>query len=604
MKWALWLIALAGCSKLAVDLDGRPCVAGECSTGYVCHPELGRCAPEVRVGCGAPNAVCPEGITTGSTCEHVGSFIPCDSSSVACDGGCRTCTPSGWGECSDATTCDLGRPESCARCDHDCRVEVQNAVAICESGGGGNTCGYVGGCTLGFADRNEDPGDGCECEITNGGVELCDGVDNNCDGETDENDGDCDGETPVCRAAACDCGPASCNAGRYCASNGDCTACGLSDALHCGVTCATCSGVAPVCVDGSCTCAGDSCGAGSWCSDIGCITCGDTDPQHCGEACAVCGGTTPLCDSGACKCSSTSCPSGQRCDASGACVPCNDAAHCGPACGACGAGHNVCNALTGACTCTPGSCPSGSYCAAGTCTPCGCSVAFPTCTDTGGAPSCTCTASSCGLAGVCGGAGKQCRYTYDFNASEGFEECGFTGINLSSWDWGAAGGMACRSGSCWATTASGNYNRCEQSCIGSPAFPLAGVTGTIDVSFWAAYQYEYGTQGAWDGATVRINRNDGQQMSPAPVGGWDTAQIRLGQSSGNNCGFTFMTAPGWGQYGGSPAAHGWEQERFVLTGAEWFHNNFSFRIWNLSDVGVEADGIYIDDVEVLVTQSP
>jgi hypothetical protein len=51
-------------------------------------------------------------------------------------------------------------------------------------------CAYE--CNAGFADDNRDlsdpEGDGCEgtCVPTNGGVELCDDIDNDCDGETDE----------------------------------------------------------------------------------------------------------------------------------------------------------------------------------------------------------------------------------------------------------------------------------------------------------------------------------------------------------------------------------------------------------------------------------
>jgi hypothetical protein len=43
-------------------------------------------------------------------------------------------------------------------------------------------------CPPGFWDINGDPGDGCEyaCDLTNGGVEDCDNLDNNCDAQTDE----------------------------------------------------------------------------------------------------------------------------------------------------------------------------------------------------------------------------------------------------------------------------------------------------------------------------------------------------------------------------------------------------------------------------------
>src|SRR5262249_58980131 len=43
-------------------------------------------------------------------------------------------------------------------------------------------------CAPGFHDANGNPLDGCEyfCMPTNGGKEICDGLDNDCDGEVDE----------------------------------------------------------------------------------------------------------------------------------------------------------------------------------------------------------------------------------------------------------------------------------------------------------------------------------------------------------------------------------------------------------------------------------
>ena len=59
------------------------------------------------------------------------------------------------------------------------RDHLLESVSI--SGSGSN-------CPAGTWDANGDPGDGCEylCDLSNGGVEDCDGIDNNCDAETDE----------------------------------------------------------------------------------------------------------------------------------------------------------------------------------------------------------------------------------------------------------------------------------------------------------------------------------------------------------------------------------------------------------------------------------
>jgi hypothetical protein len=45
-------------------------------------------------------------------------------------------------------------------------------------------------CLAGSYDANKDPKDGCEasCGPTNGGMEICDGIDNDCDGKIDELD--------------------------------------------------------------------------------------------------------------------------------------------------------------------------------------------------------------------------------------------------------------------------------------------------------------------------------------------------------------------------------------------------------------------------------
>lgn len=58
-----------------------------------------------------------------------------------------------------------------------------HALASCEAG----EC-VMGYCYPGHYDENGDPHDGCEynCTMTNGGIEACDGRDNNCNGEVDE----------------------------------------------------------------------------------------------------------------------------------------------------------------------------------------------------------------------------------------------------------------------------------------------------------------------------------------------------------------------------------------------------------------------------------
>jgi hypothetical protein len=71
--------------------------------------------------------------------------------------------------------------EHCGACGRVC--EPPNAVPACTAG----ACG-IGECLEGWVDRNALPLDGCEfeCTFSNGGVEACDGLDNDCDGAIDE----------------------------------------------------------------------------------------------------------------------------------------------------------------------------------------------------------------------------------------------------------------------------------------------------------------------------------------------------------------------------------------------------------------------------------
>ncbi|MEO1219589.1 MAG: MopE-related protein [Bacteroidota bacterium] len=93
------------------------------------------------------------------------------------NGGVETCD--GLDNDCDGLIDDFDTPPS------DCEPVEGAFVTLCESG----TCTYV--CVEGRGDADGDlgagaEGTGCECTLSNGGVETCDGLDNDCDGLIDD----------------------------------------------------------------------------------------------------------------------------------------------------------------------------------------------------------------------------------------------------------------------------------------------------------------------------------------------------------------------------------------------------------------------------------
>jgi hypothetical protein len=67
---------------------------------------------------------------------------------------------------------------NCGQCFHQCIVP--NAIPSCVA----RQCQFT--CQAGFYDADGNPANGCECTKTNGGVEICDGIDNDCNGIVDD----------------------------------------------------------------------------------------------------------------------------------------------------------------------------------------------------------------------------------------------------------------------------------------------------------------------------------------------------------------------------------------------------------------------------------
>ena len=148
--------------------------AGGVDEGY----EIGA---ECAVGVGA----CRNAATLRCSADGLGKVcgaVPGLPEEEICDGIDNDCNQA-VDDVSLAGTADV---DNCGGCNVQCVPEA-NQVPACEvNAAGGFGCQFD--CATGFIDLNREATDGCEyaCIITNGGEEVCDGLDNDCDGEVDE----------------------------------------------------------------------------------------------------------------------------------------------------------------------------------------------------------------------------------------------------------------------------------------------------------------------------------------------------------------------------------------------------------------------------------
>jgi hypothetical protein len=175
------------------DGDGYTSADGDCDDGDPRrHPGMPERCDGVDNDC---NGQIDEGFELGRTCAvGVGA---CRSEGVT------RCNVSFVGVACDAQP---GRPgaEVCDMVDNDCNGKIDDVMidgagtaASCGSCGvacprranAGAACvmgGCVSTCAPGFVDLDRDASNGCECAVSSGGKEVCDGLDNDCNGRVDD----------------------------------------------------------------------------------------------------------------------------------------------------------------------------------------------------------------------------------------------------------------------------------------------------------------------------------------------------------------------------------------------------------------------------------
>ncbi|OGQ83916.1 MAG: hypothetical protein A2289_25920 [Deltaproteobacteria bacterium RIFOXYA12_FULL_58_15] len=128
------VIITVGCSKIVANLDNLACSPeGDCAPGFVCNLDTQLCESE-----------------------------------------------------SGHQSCTLGTLSDCAACGDNCLELPRVTTAECVTEGTVHECVIVG-CEAGWTNDDGLVSTGCnaECVQTNGGVEICDGFDNDCEGTTD-----------------------------------------------------------------------------------------------------------------------------------------------------------------------------------------------------------------------------------------------------------------------------------------------------------------------------------------------------------------------------------------------------------------------------------
>jgi len=169
--------------------DGDVCVGkGECN--YLClWNEINpKCGAQCDMSGGWTDYVCDNYCAAGVLYERLDVNNTCQEDCTPTNDGCEdgTAVSCGITNCSEYYDNTIG---SCSNPCDESGTPNDGTDASC------GTCTPVPNsecdCLSGFVDKNEDmTSDGCECEITNNGIERCDGVDNDCNDTTEDGSGE------------------------------------------------------------------------------------------------------------------------------------------------------------------------------------------------------------------------------------------------------------------------------------------------------------------------------------------------------------------------------------------------------------------------------